>query len=78
MKMKRISGIFLGLGLALGTAALFGRAPDAPNQEKSDVPKAERKKGGKRESDHKSGRKEDKSNGKQTNQKRKAEQPKAQ
>jgi hypothetical protein len=72
--MKKLVSIFLGLSLALCTAALFGQAPPV------DQPKAEKKghKTNNEKSDHKDDRKEDKNNTKQKDQKRKAEQPKAQ
>jgi hypothetical protein len=65
--MRQIGCIFLGVSLALGTAALLGQPPTQTDQPKAEKRKVEQTK------DEKS----DKGKGKAKNNKRKAEEPKA-
>jgi hypothetical protein len=76
ISMKRIGSIFLGLSLAIGTAALLGQTPRQKEPPEPEMGKGDKTKN--KKSEQKSEHKQDKTKGKQTSDKRKAEQPKAQ
>lgn len=77
--MKRIGSILLGLSLALGTTAVFGLPPaqtDQPKAEKKKIDKSKNATSDKNEKGDNQGK--GKGKGDSKNQKRKAEEPKAQ
>lgn len=50
--MKKIMAMMVGLGLMLGTAAMFAQAPQSDDQ-KQDTTKKKKKKGGKKKAGEK-------------------------